>query len=75
MVRSLSVVIAGPIVGLMMDLMKWHYAGDPYYYRYAPLWTVVLLSLSFSFLWLVYRYWKRLGADHSFQPPAPWSTR
>lgn len=75
MVRSLSVVVAGPIVGLMMDLMKWRYAGDPFYYRYAPLWTVVLLSLSFSFLWLVYRYWKRHGADHSFEPPAPWSTR
>jgi len=73
MVRSLSVVIAGPIVGLLMDFMKWRYKGDEYYYRYAPAWTILLLSLSFTCLWAVYRYWKRHGGDDSFEPPAPWT--
>jgi MFS family permease len=70
MVRSLSVVIAGPIVGLMMDALKWRYDGDPYYYRYAPAWTIVVLAFSMFFLWRVYAYWKRHGGDTHFEPPS-----
>jgi maltose/moltooligosaccharide transporter len=69
MVKSISVMIGGPLAGLFMDVLKSHYHGDPYYYRYAPGWMVLMQLISFIFLYRVYRYWKRHGGDTSYVPP------
>jgi MFS family permease len=69
MLSSLTVMIAGPLAGLFMDGMKWLHNGDPYYYRYAPSWSVAMQLVSLFFLFRVYRYWSRHGGSEGYTPP------
>ncbi len=68
MVGALAVIIATPVLGLLLDVMKRVYQGNSYYYRFAPVWIVFFQTLSLWFLYRVYRYWKRHGAE-KFDPP------
>lgn len=58
MIRSIAVIGGGPLLGLLLDALKWKLNGNSHYYRYAPIWTTVLQALSLLFLYRVYRYWK-----------------
>ena len=70
MVRSVMMVVTGPLVGLCMDGLRWLHNGDQFYYRYAPLFVILCQCLSLWYLWKVYRYWKQHGGNESFSPPA-----
>lgn len=70
MVRCVLLIVAGPLVGLCMDGLKWLHNGDPFYHRYAPIFVLICQVSSLMFLWPVYREWKARGGDASFTPPS-----
>ncbi len=59
MIRSIAVIGGGPLLGLLLDALKWKLNGSSHYYRYAPIWTTVLQALSLLFLYRVYIYGKQ----------------
>ena len=60
-------------VGVFMTLMRKAFADDvwgkDYCYRLIPAWRLPCLFMSLTFLWLLYREWKRLGGEKHYAPP------
>lgn len=69
MVRSVLVLLASPLAGVFLDVLKKFYPNGDFAYRFIPAWSLVFGLLALAFLWLLYREWKRLGGDERFTPP------
>lgn len=69
MCGAVGITVGGLAAGGYLDLMKSVFERENYYYRFAPLWSLVLIGLSFFVCTLVFREWKRLGGDKSYTPP------
>jgi len=69
LIRSVLVMVAGPLAGGFIDIMKKMCHGSDYAYRYMAIWQVTFGWLAVAFFLLMYREWKRLGGSESFVPP------
>lgn len=69
MCGAVGITVGGLIAGGFLDLMKSFFERENYYYRFAPLWSFVLIAISGFITMLVFREWKRLGGDQSYTPP------
>jgi hypothetical protein len=69
LVRSVLVIFAGPIAGAFIDIMKKVHGGSDFAYRYIPCWTFLFSVIGLFFYYLLFREWKKLGAEKSFVPP------
>lgn len=69
MCGSVGITIGGVLAGGFLDFMKTFFEGSNYYFRFAPLWSLVFIALSGFVTILVFREWKRLGGDRGYQPP------
>jgi MFS family permease len=74
-VRSLAAIVGGLVASGYMDLLKWWCHGDDYAYRLMWTWTWPFQIINMFMMVAIYREWKRLGGDESYQPPAPWDPR
>lgn len=74
MIRSLSQVVFGLIVGLFLDAMLHLFKGygETFGYRFQFVWIGLFGCGTAAFLCLGYREWRRLGGDSNYRPPAPW---
>lgn len=76
LVRAVAIFAAGFLVGGYLDLVKHFYPPTPadpeglFAYRYMFLFSGVIAVVAFIFHYKVFRGWKRLGGDKSYQPPA-----
>jgi MFS family permease len=68
MVRSISTILFGVLAGVFMDLMKRWY-GDPWCYRFIPVWTITFQSVAMVFFYFLYRGWQRHGGATNYVPP------
>lgn len=73
MMVSLFSIVSGIAVGAAFDLIRrwlpeseW---GKDYCYRFVPVWTFIFFSIGLVFLLLLYREWKRCGADAHYKAP------
>ncbi|MGB8355433.1 MAG: MFS transporter [Chthoniobacteraceae bacterium] len=71
LIRSISMAIGGVGCGVFLDSMKRFNPNPDYCYRFVSVWNTVAGCGYFFFLFLVYRWWKRLGGMASYQPPSP----
>jgi predicted MFS family arabinose efflux permease len=71
MIRSIGVIFGGIVAGVVFDLIKNHYGGSDFAYRWLPAWTLSFEVLSFLCLVNVYRGWKRYGGLTNYSPPLP----
>jgi hypothetical protein len=71
MVRSLGTILGGLMAGGIFDLLKWHYDGSNFAYRWVPAWTWSFQILAFLCLVQVYRGWKHYGGINNYVPPLP----
>jgi len=69
MCGAVGIAIGGLLAGGFLDLMKLFFEKSNYYYRFAPLWSLTFIALSGYVTILVFREWKRLGGDKSYEPP------
>jgi hypothetical protein len=67
MLRSIAVIAAGPLLGVLLDALKWKLNGDSHYYRYTPIWAAVLQAFSLYFLYRVFRHRKHLNPEQNPQ--------
>jgi maltose/moltooligosaccharide transporter len=69
---ALMGIVSSVAVARFMPLMRKIFAdeiwGKDFCYRTIAIWRVPCLCVSLTFLWLMYREWKRLGGDH-YTPP------
>ncbi len=72
-VRALVIFVGGYAAGAYLDLLKVvlpPHPNDPnYVYRYMFLFSAVTTIIGFYCHYKVYRGWKRLGGDVSYEPP------
>jgi MFS family permease len=68
MVRSISTILFGVLAGVFIDLMKRWY-GDPWCYRFIPVWTITFQLLTLTFFYFLYRGWQRHGGMKNYVPP------
>jgi hypothetical protein len=68
MVRSITTILFGVLAGVFMDLMK-HWYGDPWCYRFIPLWVITFQMLAMIFFYFLYRRWQRCGGATNYVPP------
>jgi maltose/moltooligosaccharide transporter len=70
MCGALSVMAAGALAGLYLDVLKkWFASSGDYYYRFVPVWSFVFMVLASRLTFLIYREWKKLGGDENYRPP------
>jgi len=73
LVRSIANLSCGLLAGAFMDLMKSlckrHHMPETYYFKFVPIWTWMCYIIALVFTVMLYRYWKKLGGDKSYQPP------
>lgn len=69
MVRAVAIMLGGLLAGLYLDL--WHrlLPDGNMVYRLNFLYSAPLALLAFTFHYLTFRGWKRLGADAAYVPP------
>jgi MFS family permease len=71
MIRSFGTILGGLVAGAAFDLLKWHYNGSDYAYRWVPLWSWICQILALACLFQVYRGWKYYGGLKGYVPPLP----
>jgi MFS family permease len=71
MIRSLGTILGGLIAGVVFDLLKWHYNGSNYAYRWVPAWSWLFQIVALICLVQVYRGWKHYGGLENYVPPLP----
>jgi MFS family permease len=71
MIRSFGTIAGGLIAGGVFDLLKWHYNGSDFAYRWLPAWSWLFYTLGLCCLVQVYRSWKRYGGLENYVPPLP----
>ena len=66
-----SGILAGPLLGGFLDLMRRFHHGSDYCYRYAPLWMVIFFGLAGYFQYRIHRYVQSVCGDDlsKFVPP------
>ena len=73
MCGALMAIASSAAAGGFMTLMRKVFAdavwGKDFCYRLIPAWRLPCLCLSLTFLWLLYREWKRLGGEKGYAPP------
>lgn len=69
-VRSLSVMGAVTIVGILMDQISKvaRFSGDEVY-KLIPLWQMICFSLTFVIFIMLVREWRKKGGDVGYLPP------
>jgi len=70
MCGAVGVAVGGLLAGGFLDLMKVFFETNNYYYRFAPLWSLVFIASSGYVTVLVFREWKSLGGDERYTPPS-----
>jgi len=70
LVRSVLALIAAPLAGVFLDVMKRAYPDGDFAYRFIPAWSLLFGLVALFFLWWLYLEWKRLGDDKTFAPAA-----
>jgi hypothetical protein len=68
--KAIAVIIAGPIAGGFIDLMRNVRTTEMWEYRAVPIWSVIFYAFSLVFLWLLYRDLKN-DAGSDIDTPAP----
>jgi hypothetical protein len=68
MIRSVGTITGGLVAGLVFDILKWHYGGSDFAYRWIPAWVTFFQLLSFICMVKVYRGWKRFGGMDYIAP-------
>jgi len=71
MIRSCGTILGGFLAGVVFDMVRNHYQGSDFAYRWLPLWSITFDTLSFICLINVYRGWKRYGGRDNYTPPLP----
>lgn len=69
MCAAFGTMLGGVSAGFFLDLVKRVSPPGDFYYRFAPVWSVLFLSLTLVATCLVYREWKKLGGDKNYRPP------
>ena len=69
MCAAFGTMLGGVSAGFFLDLIKGISPPGDFYYRFAPVWSVLFLSLTLVATCLVYREWKKLGGDKNYRPP------
>jgi len=69
MARSIVMIVGSVVAGLFLDFMKRLYHGDEEYYRWMYIWSAVFASISYFFLWRVYKGWKAHGGLNNYKAP------
>jgi hypothetical protein len=70
MVSSFFTMISGIAVGMFLDYMKNNvYHGGFFYLRWSLLWAPLTALVSVIFMYITYKYWKKLGGDESYIAP------
>jgi hypothetical protein len=68
MIRSITTIIFGVLAGVFIDWMKYYY-GDPWCYRFIPVWTITFQTIAMIFFYFLYRGWQRYGGLKNYVPP------
>lgn len=76
-VSLLGIVVAGSAAGLFIDGIGWLCRNLPhtanYVYRFNFLWAGFFNLVTAALGVWAYVYWRRLGGDSGYKPPAPWN--
>lgn len=70
MARSIVTIVGSVVAGFFLDFMKKIYNGDEEYYRWMYIWSAVFASISYFFLWRVYKGWKAHGGRENYKAPS-----
>ncbi|HEY3297068.1 MAG TPA: MFS transporter [Armatimonadota bacterium] len=74
MFRSLCVIVLGLLAGVLLDVLRGitmkHGLPASFVYRFCPVMQWVAQIASCIFMVVVYRYFKKLGGDEAYAPPA-----
>lgn len=73
MLKWLCVIGSGATAGLFIDVVRRFCPSPDFAYRFNFVWTLVFSGFSVLFGIFVYREWLKMGGDHHYHPPAPWS--
>lgn len=71
LLRSVVLVVGGSMCGPLLDFVKRFNPASDFCFRFVPVWNFLFYALSVFFLVLLYREWRRLGGEASYQPPRP----
>ena len=69
MARSIVTIVGSVVAGLFLDFMKRLYHGDEEYYRWMYIWSAIFATISYFFLWRVYKGWKAHGGRQNYKAP------
>lgn len=69
MVASLCVIGGGLAAGAFLDGMKSWFEGAEYSLRFVPVWSTFFVLFSAALSQALFREWKKLGGDASYQAP------
>lgn len=70
MIRSAGTMAGGLGAGLFLDIVRRYFPeGSLSCYRFAIVWQMLFAGITFYCCYVVYRGWRRLGGDASYQPP------
>jgi len=76
MVANITKMVAGLLAGCFFYFLKTlFFGGSDFAYRFNFLWTAATSVLMGFVIASLYRQWRALGGDVSFNPPAPWSEK
>ncbi|MBL8029561.1 MAG: MFS transporter [Fibrobacteres bacterium] len=70
LLRSLSLIISGLLLGWGLDTVKSHY-GEKTAYFCLPIWQFIFYGLMLAAVIALYKSWKKYGGDESYVPPVP----
>jgi len=69
MCGAVGTMLGGFLAGAFLDFMKSFSRSENFYYRYAPVWSVLFMALTLFATWLVFQEWKRLGGEKHYRTP------
>jgi MFS family permease len=69
LVRAIAIMAGGLLAGLYLDLWRKVLPEGDFVYRLNFLFSAPLAIIAFTFHYLTYRAWKRLGGDTHYVPP------
>jgi MFS family permease len=70
MLRSVSAIVTGILVGVFLDTIK-NWKGERIAYFCLPLWNMFFFGLALFFLIHLFKSWNKLGGDLAYVPPLP----
>ncbi len=65
--RSLSSIVAGAILGIVLDLLLVLLGTNEKAWTYLPLWQWICFTMGLFFLLKVFQHWKKMGGDDNYK--------